>query len=924
VRHAGWLAPLGSGVAAWALGRGAGALAAGLAVGAGVAAAGWAAGRARGRAEGCRAEEALRAEAAAKLVGALAAASPGQAGRQVLDALAGRGWPEAWVLALGAARGEAGPPPVPAGPELAPEVADRLSGGDGPLCLGEAGPAGQRWAVGLRAGGRLAGALVVVVPAARGLAGEDARLLELAGAALSRAWEDARAAGARREADAWFCSVVEACPELVVAARGRAGVVYASPAAGSLLGLPPLALLGPRLARLAHPEDAEALEGLLREAQPAEAVVRLRHRDGSWRPVRARAAPLPGPGGVVAALVDVSGEQGALGRVTAQRQRCELVAELARRALAGADLAGLAEEACRALAAALPAPLVGVLEMSPGGDHLVLRAGWGWLPGVVGRALVAADPNSPHLPLDPRRPVALSRPGQGEARGQAGLPGLWARHGVRASVAAAVAARGRVWGVVSAHRLDAAGFGPADAELLDQAARVLGAAAEAQAARQEAARLHDPLTGLAGRELFLDRLAQAAARLERTGRQVGVVCVDLDGFSRLNQRLGPEAADRALALAAERLRGALRPGDSLARFGADRLVAATEGIESAHEAWALARRLVDALEPPLELGGAEVRLGASAGVAVVGRGDDPAAAVRNAEGALRRAKRGGGGTVAMVEEAASRRRPGWPELELALASGLQVGRLSLAYQPRVALDTGQVVAAEAAVRFSHPALGRVPARLLVPAAERAGLAGALGRAVLEQACRQARVLRERLGWGPAVAVRLSAPQLADPGLAGELERALQRAGLGPADLVLQVADRPAVWEPEAAGALEALGRLGLALVLEGVGGPGRPVGRLPVRAVKLDRRLVAAVGADAAGEAALEEVVAQARSAGREVIASGVDTLAQLEAVRSLGVQAGQGLVWSGPLRPPGLARWLAAGREGPRPAAAPVAQDPG
>jgi diguanylate cyclase (GGDEF)-like protein/PAS domain S-box-containing protein len=431
-------------------------------------------------------------------------------------------------------------------------------------------------------------------------------------------------------------------------------------------------------------------------------------------------------------------------------------------------------------------------------------------------------------------------------------------------------------------------------------------AAEARLAHQA---LHDPLTDLANRVLFMDRTAHALARASRGGGEPAVVMIDLDDFKTVNDTLGHAAGDALLVEVAGRLREAVRAGDTVARLGGDEFAVLLEGADARDEAVAAADRLLGAVRAPLALPGRTIALGASAGVAFTEPGATAQGMLRDADLALYAAKDGGRGTVRVclphMRERAERR--------LGLGEGLRAAialdQLFLEYQPVVDITSGRVVALEALVRWRHPVWGMLAPGEFIPAAEEMDVIVDVGRWVLREACRVA------AGWPvphhgqpPMVSVNVSAAQVVRADLAAHVGEALAAAGLPAARLALEVTETTVLRDPErAAEVLGALERTGVRLALDDFGTGHSSLAwlrRLPVHVLKLDRSFVQG-GDEAAREWRLTGAIMQMGEAlGLLTVAEGVETPEQLERMRGLGCRLAQGFLLARPVpaeRVPGL-----------------------
>jgi diguanylate cyclase (GGDEF)-like protein len=423
--------------------------------------------------------------------------------------------------------------------------------------------------------------------------------------------------------------------------------------------------------------------------------------------------------------------------------------------------------------------------------------------------------------------------------------------------------------------------------------------------------VREPLTGLPGRLIFLDRVSQAIARLERRPATIAVMFIDLDRFKLINDSLGHAIGDRLLIATARRLEGAMRRHDTVARLGGDEFAILTQDVDGERGLVALAQRLDEVISQPLEIDGHQIQTAASLGIAIT---TDPAAAVtdmmRDADVAMYRAKERGGGHEVFdpsMHERVMRRM----EVETALRQALDRGELQLAYQPELCLRTGAVVAVEALLRWRHPERGSIPPVEFIPIAEETGLILPIGQWVLEEACRQARAWRDEVpGAAPLrMRVNLSPRQLSHPQLGDDVERTLARHRLDPRSLDLELTESALMDEGDgAAAALCALKRRGVRISIDDFGTGHSSLAHLkdfPVDTLKVDRSFIAALGHDARDEALLRSIVDLAHALGLSVTAEGIETQEQLDTVTALGCDHAQGFRLGVPGAPEAIAGLL-------------------
>jgi diguanylate cyclase (GGDEF)-like protein/PAS domain S-box-containing protein len=430
---------------------------------------------------------------------------------------------------------------------------------------------------------------------------------------------------------------------------------------------------------------------------------------------------------------------------------------------------------------------------------------------------------------------------------------------------------------------------------------------------------HDALTGLPNRALFLERLQQALARQQgRSRSRCSVLLVDLDRFKLINDGLGHFVGDELLAECGARLRRCLRPGDTLARLGGDEFLVLLEEVPDEAEAQRVAGRLLAELGSPVRLRERELIPTASIGITHSRDGGrPPEVLVREADAAMYRAKEQGGGRAVSFEPGMHARAVELLQLEVDLRRALEREELELHYQPLVDLETGQVQGAEALLRWQHPVRGLVAPADFVPLAEQTGLIVPLGSWALLRACAETQLLRQRLLRAgrplPHVAINLSARQLQERSLGESLARALARSRLPPEALRLEVTESALMADPpRAAEVLTELRRQGAGIDLDDFGTGWSSLAYLKLfrpDGLKIDRTFVGGGGGD---REIVRAIVALARGLGLGLVAEGIETPAQLERLRQLGVGLGQGWLFDRALPLPAYEELLTSGRRYP------------
>ncbi len=410
---------------------------------------------------------------------------------------------------------------------------------------------------------------------------------------------------------------------------------------------------------------------------------------------------------------------------------------------------------------------------------------------------------------------------------------------------------------------------------------------------------HDPLTGLANRRFFVERLEASLDRNLATGRRTALLFIDLDDFKAVNDRIGHLGGDEVLRSVGELIDSVLTPGDTVARLGGDEYVVCCEGVADADEALEIVERIRRALTMPFRSRSEILKISASIGVAISRPASQAEALLRDADAAMYVAKQGRARVEvfddAMNEQAARRR-----SLAAELADAITGGQIHTWFQPEVDLRTGRLVGFEALARWVHPERGLIGPVEFIELAEDTGLINELGRQVLADAC------CELARWNDSdpdrhltVSVNLSAVQMASPGLAADVRSAVAAAGIAPDRLCLEVTETALMDGELAAEVLRSLKEIGVLIAIDDFGTGYSSLTRLkqfPVDFLKIDRSFVMGLGRDPEDELIVAAVISLAHSMGIQVIAEGIETSGQLAMLADMGCESGQGFLWGRPM----------------------------
>ncbi|MEV4314297.1 EAL domain-containing protein [Actinocrispum sp. NPDC049592] len=415
--------------------------------------------------------------------------------------------------------------------------------------------------------------------------------------------------------------------------------------------------------------------------------------------------------------------------------------------------------------------------------------------------------------------------------------------------------------------------------------------------------LHDALTGLPNRALLMDRLRQVLARSERHPSLTAVVFIDLDGFKDINDSLGHDTGDQVLREVAQRIEHHVRPSDTVARLGGDEFVVLCGDLRAEQNVVEISERLTKALAKPVIVGGFDVEVTASIGIALSDgeTTQTPEEMLRNADAAMYGAKKQGKNRWEIYDESRRARAVDRVAIASSLRQALRDEKFVLHFQPVIDMDSGAPVAVESLVRMDDPARGLLPPGAFIQVAEDSGLIVPIGTYVLEQACRQLASWRAEGAVSPDLraAVNLSARQATQPDLAATVARALAEAGLEPTALALELTETVLMEADNSTlRQLEELREMGVGLGIDDFGTGYSSLSylkRLPVSIIKVDRSFVAGLVTDPSDREIVTAVIRLGQALGLTTIAEGVEDIAQFTMLRELGCDQAQGYLLGRP-----------------------------
>lgn len=732
------------------------------------------------------------------------------------------------------------------------------------------------------------------------------------------------AGASERSAQQRFRSLVQNSSDLLGVIRVNGEVEYVSPAVQQILGYTPTEAKGLNLADLCEIDDLHMARRVLRSLPQGGVsdlmLVRVRHRSGTWRWLEARLVNLTDDAAIAGTVVngrDVSDRIAAERSLARTGHQQRAVAQLGREALVATDVFAIAQSTAVLVQATVDAAEAVVVLTGTGTDaHLMHANAAGSEARVIDEVedfpLAAggiAHGGQMHLvDMDVDEPFEVLPLGEVGAFAEASSADLTASSDLQrgAVLSVPITDQDGIIGVILVRLNDRPKFSTVEADFIETMARTLGLAMGRRRAEDAAHHqaLHDSLTALPNRALFVDRLTHSLAQIERTGKPVAVAFVDIDHFKVVNDSLGHSAGDRILMETARRLAGVLRPGDTVARFGGDEFTLLFDQVVDAGDALAIGERIRAEMARPMSYGGAQMHTTVSIGMAVTSDFSANAESMlRDADAAMYRAKARGRDRVVLFDDTMRDQAITRLRTELDLRRALKRNELRLHYQPVVDLTNGVVTGYEALVRWEHPHVGLILPAEFIPVAEQSGLIADVGRWVMIEAMRQSARWTEATPPGhtpPVVSLNVSARSLAAQGLGSVVADALVETGACPDRMCLEITESALMEDVQNSMAtLEHLKELGITLAIDDFGTGYSSLTYLKefaVDFVKIDASFIAGLGVDRADAAIVSAVAQLAATLDRIAVAEGVERRQQLLELQRLGCPMGQGFLLGRPV----------------------------
>jgi diguanylate cyclase (GGDEF)-like protein/PAS domain S-box-containing protein len=741
----------------------------------------------------------------------------------------------------------------------------------------------------------------------------DERLIDaigLIGAQVGQVLKRIAAEAALRESETRFRQTFD------LAASGIAHIsldgifLRVNPRLCEMLGYREDELIGRSVRDISHPE--ERLGDLRTDAHVPSTRLERRYlrKDGSVAWVSIALALARGARGEplyeISVVEDITSRKQNEERRAANERYQKKIARFGEAALAKRNADELIAEAVRSVLEGLGAGTVAYLERSPEGRELLVRRMEGGAPGPCAPVTYAAG-------------GALAQALEEGRAGRGEVPFAWAA-GERAELAPVQGEDG-ARGALCALLPGAATLGHDEAGFLAAAASVLSAGLKRIESESRLAFLaqFDPLTGLPNRALLADRFAQMIVQARRREAQLGVLFVDLDEFKLVNDSLGHAGGDELLKEAARRLQAGVRAGDTVARIAGDEFAIVLSDLARAEDAALVAQKLIERLSDAVDVGGHEVFVSASIGVALFpADGEDVETLLGAADAAMYRAKQAGRNSFQFFTAEINQRTRARALLGAELRRALERGEFRLIYQPKFGLKSERACGAEALLRWHHPARGIVSPAQFIPILEESGLIVPVGEWALRQACDDLRAW-EAAGAEPLpVAVNLSARQFRQADLAARVRAIVAQARVRPELLELEITESQLMQDPDhAVRAMRSLVEAGTRIAIDDFGTGYSSLAyltRFPLYALKIDRSFVAGIVHQGADATIVRTIIEMAHTLGFAVIAEGVEQEAQKHFLRGLGCEQAQGYLFSRPLSALAMGELLGAKTSRARP----------
>ncbi|QBB72128.1 EAL domain-containing protein [Pseudolysobacter antarcticus] len=658
-----------------------------------------------------------------------------------------------------------------------------------------------------------------------------------------------------------------------------------------------------------HPDDYERVEGGVQAAIDSDAVswqdeYRFRHNDGHYLAIFDRGFVIRDKSGkairMIGAMMDITARKKAEIENRQHAMQQSLLAEFGQKALASTNLDTIMDEAAVVVAKGLEVEFCRAMQLSADGTSLIFKAGCGWNDRWLRRSVPLNDPEARkryELHLHANGPIVID---DFSTETRFVPSSTLTDHQIASAVEVLIRGPSGIYGLVGAYSRERSAFSPEKVNFLRSISITLGTAVERVRSDERVAYLaqFDTLTGLPNRHLFHDRMAQTLSQAERNNWYAGVVYIDVDRFKIVNDTYGHAIGDALLTEVAQRLRNCIRSGDTVGRLGGDEFAIVLSDLANVYDANTVAQKILDALAQPFKLDAYETYVTASLGISLYpSDGIDADTLLKNADTAMYRAKEQGRNNFEFYTPVLNQRATRRIGIERELRHAIELNQLELFYQPQISLENGQIVAAEALIRWRHPQRGLLGPSEFIGIAEESGLIVPIGQWVVETACTQTMLWHQAGHSALTIAVNVSPAEIRRGNVPEQIRAALDRSGLKPQNFEVEITESMAMDSAESfIDTLRTLKNVGVMIAIDDFGTGYSNLSylkRFPIDTIKIDQTFIRDIVTDTDDAVIVRAIIAMAHQLKLDVVAEGVETEAQATFLRRNQIDLVQGFLFS-------------------------------
>jgi len=658
-----------------------------------------------------------------------------------------------------------------------------------------------------------------------------------------------------------------------------------------------------------HLDDYERVVGGIHEVIDSDSVswqdeYRFRHNDGRYLAIFDRAFVIRDKSGkairMIGAMMDITARKKSEIENRQHAMQQSLLAEFGQKALASTNLDTIMDEAAVVVAKGLEVEFCRAMQLSPDGTSLIFKAGCGWNDRWLRRSVPINDPDVRkryELHLNVNGPIVVD---DFSTETRFVPSATLTEHQIASAVEVIIRGPSGIYGMVGAYSRERSAFSAEKVNFLRSISITLGTAVERVRSDERVAYLaqFDTLTGLPNRHLFHDRMAQTLSQAERNNWYAGVVYIDVDRFKIVNDTYGHAIGDALLTEVAQRLSNCVRSGDTVGRLGGDEFAIVLSDLANVYDANTVAQKILDALAQPFKLDAYETYVTASLGISLYpSDGIDADILLKNADTAMYRAKEQGRNNFEFYTEVLNQRATHRISIERELRHAIERHQLELFYQPQISLETGQIVAAEALIRWRNPQRGLLGPSEFIGIAEESGLIVPIGQWVVETACTQTMLWHLAGHAELTIAVNVSPAEIRRGNVPDQIRAALHRSGLKPQNFEVEITESMAMDSAESfIDTLRTLKNVGVMIAIDDFGTGYSNLSylkRFPIDTIKIDQTFIRDIVTDTDDAVIVRAIIAMAHQLKLDVVAEGVETEAQAAFLRRNQIDLVQGFLFS-------------------------------